>query len=845
MRIKLVFALGILLGTSSAFSQAQKKLNSSEIHQSIQKLNFLGTALYIAAHPDDENTRLISYLSNHVNARTAYLALTRGDGGQNLIGPELRELLGVLRTQELLGARSVDGGEQYFSRANDFGYSKHPDETLKIWNKKEVLSDVVWTIRNLKPDVIINRFDHRSPGTTHGHHTSSAILSLEAFDLANNPNAYPEQLKNTSTWQPKRAFFNTSWWFYGSQEKFEKADKSKMVNMDIGVYYPSRGLSNNEIASLASNNHLCQGFGRPTTRGSQKEYIELIKGEMPKDQTNVFDGINTTWTRVKGGKAIGNILEAVEENYNFTNPSTHLPELIEAYKLLQNISDTHWKKIKTKELQDIILAISGLYIEASSSEPYTNPGKTVKVNIEALNRSNNNITLSSISFSTTRNTENATVLGENKKVTFSMDLAVPNNTGFSSPYWLNEEGSLGMYAVPEQSLIGKPETPRPFNAYFTLDFDGYPITFIKPVVYRYSKPDKGELYQPFEILPQVTASINEDVIIFADAKSREVAVSIKAGNDSISGKVNLQIPDGWQISPEKIDFSINQKGDEKTVKFTITPPANESEGIISPVITIGNKTYTKKLIEIAYDHIPTQSVLQPSKAKVVRLNIQKIGENIGYIVGAGDKVPESLEQIGYKVHTIDPLTIQEGSLAKYDGIVVGIRAYNVVKELKFKQRFLLDYVEKGGNLIIQYNTLGRGRAGLGIDNLSPYKLQLSRDRVTDENSDVTILAKNHAIVSFPNPISSKDFNGWVQERGLYFPKEWGEEFTPIFSMADEGESKKSGSLLVAPYGKGNYIYTGLSFFRELPAGVSGAYKIFANMLSLGKDDLAKNSKIKG
>ncbi len=842
MRKILVFGLGILFGTSFAFSQAPKKLSSSEIHQSIEKLNFLGTALYLAAHPDDENTRLISYLSNHMNARTAYLALTRGDGGQNLIGPEIRELLGVLRTQELLGARRVDGGEQYFSRANDFGFSKHPDETLKIWNKKEVLGDVVWAIRNLKPDVIINRFDHRTPGSTHGHHTSSAMLSVEAFDLANNPDAYPEQLKSTTTWQPKRAFFNTSWWFYGSQENFEKADKSKMVSMDVGVYYPSVGLSNNEIASMASNNHLCQGFGRIMTRGSQDEYIELVKGDMPNDQSNVFDGINTTWSRVKGGKAVGDILYAIEENYDFTDPAKHLPQLIEAYKLIQDISDEHWRNIKIKEIKKIILAVSGLYLEASAQEGYTNPGETVKVNIEVLNRSSATITLSSVSLSSDNVNISNTLLEENKKTILELDLNVPESTAYSSPYWLNEKGSLGMYTVKDKSLIGKPETPRPFNAHFVLDFDGYPITFMKPVIYHYSKPDKGEIYQAFEVLPKVTASMNDDVIIFASSKSRDVSIKIKAGKDSITGHVQLKAPSGWQVLPEKIDFTINQKGDAKTVVFSVSPPEMESEGEINPIITVDNQTFTKELIEIAYDHIPTQSVLFPSNAKVVRLNIQKVGENIGYIVGAGDNIPESLKQIGYTVHTIDPNTIQEGSLSKYDGIVVGIRAYNVVKELKFKQHFLLDYVKEGGNLIIQYNT--SGRRGLGIDNIAPYPLTVSRDRVTDENSDVTILAKNHSLVNFPNPITQKDFNGWVQERGLYFPNEWGKEFTPILSMADKGESIKEGALLVAPYGKGNYIYTGLSFFRELPAGVSGAYKIFANMLSLGKGELEKNIDIK-
>jgi len=341
----------ILTGIATLQAQQPEKLSSSEIYEAVQKLNVLGSVLYVAAHPDDENTRLIAYMANQVKARTAYLSLTRGDGGQNLIGPEIRELLGVIRTQELLAARGVDGGEQRFSRANDFGYSKHPDETFAIWDKDQVLADVVWAIREFKPDVIINRFDHRTPGTTHGHHTASAMLSVEAFDLANDATKYPSQLNLTETWQPKRLFFNTSWWFYGSRENFEKADKSNMLNFDIGVYYPTKGMSNNEVASLASSQHLCQGFGRLTTRGTQEEYIEFLKGE-PLDGTNeVFAGIDTSWNRIKDGQAIGNILNKVEENFNFVNPASHLPQLIEAYRLLQNVDNDHWKAIKTRFMQ--------------------------------------------------------------------------------------------------------------------------------------------------------------------------------------------------------------------------------------------------------------------------------------------------------------------------------------------------------------------------------------------------------------------------------------------------------------------------------------------------------------
>jgi len=357
-----------LLVSFQISSQKPSKLSSNEIYEKIQKLNFLGTALYIAAHPDDENTRLISYLSNHVKARTGYLSLTRGDGGQNLIGSEIRELLGVIRTQELLAARRIDGGEQFFTRANDFGYSKHPEETLDIWDKEKVLSDVVWAIRTFKPDVIINRFNHRTPGTTHGHHTTSAMLSLEAFDLVGDAKIFSDQLKYTDIWQPKRVYFNTSSWFYKTEEAFKNATEGKLTSVDVGVYYPLKGLSNNEVAALASSQHLCQGFGRLTTRGSQKEFLEFLKGDRPKDSNDIFAGINTTWNRLQGGGEIGDILYEIE---------------------------------KSEQISQIIEACAGLYLEASSQSSSSVPDENITINIEVLNRNSEvPVYLESMSFET-------------------------------------------------------------------------------------------------------------------------------------------------------------------------------------------------------------------------------------------------------------------------------------------------------------------------------------------------------------------------------------------------------------------------------------------------------------
>ena len=837
---KTIAILSFLLMSLSVFSQKPEKLTSNQIYEKIQKLNFLGTALYIAAHPDDENTRLISYLSNHVKARTGYLSLTRGDGGQNLIGSEIRELLGVIRTQELLAARRVDGGEQFFTRANDFGFSKHPDETLKIWDKEKVLSDVVWAIRTFKPDVIINRFNHRTPGTTHGHHTSSAMLSVEAFDLANDSLKFSNQLKHTETWQPKRLFFNTSSWFYKNEDDFRKATVGKLTSVDVGVYYPLKGLSNNEVASMASSQHLCQGFGRLTTRGSQNEYIEFLKGDQPKDTSDIFAGINTTWNRLKDGGDIGAILYDIEKNFDFGNPAKHLKDLIIAYKKIQSLDDLHWRAVKEKQISKIIEACAGLYLEASAESSSGVPNANIELAIEVLNRNSEvPVFLESMSFKTakTDTVVHDLLLENNVKQQFKQTINL-ENLSYTDPYWLQSKGSLGMYQVDHIQLIGKPETPRKVTIFFNLIIDTIPITIQKNILHRYSKRDKGELYDPFEILPLATTKLYEKVMLFSDAKERIVSVGVSSGANNVKGKLSLEVPEEWKVSPAFINVEIKQKGDTQNYQFSVTPTSYDSKGTLKASILIDGKKYDKELIEIEYDHIPKQSVLQNSEAKVVRLNIKKAGNFIGYIKGAGDVVPESLKQIGYAVTMINPEEISAENLKKFDAVVLGIRSYNTVSTLKYKQKFLLEYVKNGGNMVVQYNTSRR------VDVAAPFKLNLSRDRVTDENAAVEILEKNHPVMNFPNKISEQDFEGWVQERGLYFPDSWSSEYIPILSMNDTGETPKKGSLLVAKYGKGNYIYTGLSFFRELPAGVTGAYKLFANILSIGKESIQQQDQLK-
>ncbi|PKP25665.1 MAG: LmbE family protein [Bacteroidetes bacterium HGW-Bacteroidetes-2] len=822
----LLFFVFLLLFITPTNAQQPKKPNASEIYQAIQKLNFLGSVLYIAAHPDDENTRLISYLSNNVKARTAYLSITRGDGGQNLIGTELSELLGIIRTNELQEARKIDGGEQFFTRANDFGYSKNPEETFTIWGKEDVLSDVVLAIRKFKPDVIINRFNHRTPGTTHGHHTASAILSIEAFELANNKTAYPNQLETYTTWQVQRLFFNTSWWFYGSQENFDKADKSNLVGLKTGTYYPSLGLSDGEIAALSRSKHQSQGFGNTGSRGEDQEYLELLKGSMPKTPSNLFEGINTTWSRIKGGDAIGKILEPVERNFDFKNPAASVPELLKAYHLLKSRTD-YWSIQKTKEIQDIIAASCGLFMEAVSEMQYSSPSSSVKIKVEAINRSTIPMAFNGISYDNKPLLSESLPLNNNERKNLEYSIIIPKTAKYTSPYWLKEKGLLGLYNVKEIEEIGLPSINPNEPIYFNINIAGEEIIFKKDILFKYNSPVMGEVYQPFQVLPEVYGSIKEKVLIFDNTSSKQIPVVVRAGRDNLSGTITLQHPEGWQVSDPQT-FLINKKDQEKEFIFTVTPPKTQSEGQLLLLLQVGDAFYTKERISIDYPHIPFQHVLVSAEAKIARIELQKNGKNIGYIAGAGDEIPSALEQIGYQVIQIQPETITVENLKQFDAIVVGIRAYNVVESLKFKQEVLFNYVENGGNLLVQYNV----SRGLVTDNLAPYPLKLSNNRVTEEFAKVTFIHPNHPVLNTPNKITARDFENWIQERGLYFPSEWGKEFTPILQMNDQGENPTQGALLIAKHGKGHFIYTGLSFFRELPAGVSGAYRLFANLLSL-------------
>ncbi|MGV8877431.1 MAG: PIG-L family deacetylase [Sphingobacteriaceae bacterium] len=806
--------LGFIFFTQLTFAQTAPLADLASIKQKLKKLSVLGSVLYVAAHPDDENTRLLAYLAQEKHYRTGYLSLTRGDGGQNLIGNEQGELLGLIRTQELLAARRTDGAEQFFTRANDFGFSKNPEETLKIWNKNKVLADVVWVIRKFRPDVIICRFPTTGEGG-HGHHTSSAILAQEAFSAAADPKQFPEQLKFVETWQAKRLLWNT--FNFGSTN----TTASDQFNINVGVYNPTLGKGYGEIAAESRSNHKSQGFGAARQRGESYEFFRTILGDTPK--LELLDGINTSWKRVKGSEEIEQGLMAVIKSFDDDQPIKSVPSLVKLLDKIEKINDPYWKTIKSSEIKKLIQSCAGLWFETYADERVYALNDNVSIRSQIINRNHDDVTLNSISV--------------NNKLD-NIGLKLPYNelqsidskttaTKITQPYWLESPHPMGTYIINDQQKTGEPENPDALKATYSFTIAGKSISFEQPIVYKSVDPVQGEVYQPLEIAPPVTANLDDNVYLFTDQKPKQVSVALKSFA-SASGDVRLKVPSGWKVTPESIAFSGKKKGDEWNAIFTVTA-ANQLQKTDSlhVLTTVNNKVYQLSLRRILYDHIPTITLFPSAGAKLVNLDLKTAGKNIGYITGAGDLVPQALRQIGYQVKILSEEEVMHGDLSVYNAIITGVRAYNVNERMSYEHPKLLEYVKNGGNLVIQYNVNG----GLAVNNLGPYPFQMSRERVTDEDAQVTILDKSNPIVRYPNKITNKDFDGWIQERGLYFLSNYDPKYQAILKMNDPGENAGTGSLLVTNYGKGRYVYTSLSFFRQLPAGVPGAYRIFVNLLS--------------
>ena len=803
-----------------------EQMNASEIQLALQKLNVLGRVLYIAAHPDDENTNLMAFWSNGSLYDAAYLSVTRGDGGQNILGPELGERLGVIRTEELLDARRIDHARQFFTRALDFGFSKTADETLHIWDHDKILADVVWVVRNFRPDVIVTRFSPEDD-KTHGHHTASAILAGEGFSAAADPNRFPEQLAFVKLWQATRLVWNTSPFFFTNRNL--PFDPTGLMVLEAGGYNPLLGKAYTEIAAASISMHKSQGVGGLPRRGARKEYFKPLKGQ--PITSSLFEGVDTSWSRVPNSESVATEIREITSKFNPADPVASVPDLLKLRQAMNGIQDESWIAEKKADLDKIIAACLGLHVESSTATETFTPGQAAAIKLEAINRSSVPVTLREVRFPNTGDSSKIdAALPSSELVTKDLSCRIPDDALYSQPYWLRKPASLGTFAVDDQKLIGLPENPPALPVEIVLQVNGQELRYIVNTKYRTADAVAGEPPRPLVIAPPVFANVVNSVFVFPTNQPKPVSVHVTAATGPAKGELKLAVPKGWEVSPASIPIDLKSADAETTGTFTVKPPDQNSEGTLRAIVSIDGRDYSFERVRISYPHIGVQTLMPPAEAKLVRVDIRKKGDRIGYIPGAGDDVPESLRQIGYSVKILSEPEITVKNLAQFSAVVLGIRAYNTQDRISSWLPELFDYVKQGGVVIAQYNTL----AELKTNQLGPYPLEISRDRVTDENAEVRILAPNHPLMTTPNKITSKDFGGWVQERGLYFPNKWDSAWTPILSCNDPKEKPLDGGLLVAKFGKGFFIYTSYSWFRQLPAGVPGAYRLFANMLSLGK-----------
>ena len=808
----------------AAFAQTPKTYTSSEIMQQVKKLNVLGAVLYIAAHPDDENTRLLAYLANEKLYRTGYLSLTRGDGGQNLIGDDQGIDLGLIRTQELLAARRIDDAEQFFSRAYDFGFCKTSEEALKTWGHDKILSDVVWVIRKFKPDVIIARFPEDSRAG-HGHHAASGILAREAFDAAADATKFPEQLKQGVTvWQAKRMLWNT--FNFGNTN----TTSEEQFKIDAGMYNALLGKSYGEIAAMGRSQHKSQGFGVPAQRGESIEYFLTIKGDKPV--VDLMEGVDVSWKRTGKDKGVQNSIDSIYKNFSPEHPENSVPLLVRLYKKVESISDVYWKEQKQNEIKKLLEYCSGLFMEASATSQYAVQGDSLKITATINNRLG--ISLKNADVNMYDIYHGFEPLKKNINNSFGLSVFIRPDQKVSQPYWLENKMDKGSFNITDQQQIGKAEN-EPLSILFGATIEGVDFKFKKPIRYKYTDPVKGEIYQPVQLGYPVYINSSPSMLIFKndDVNSKkDIHFTVQA---------NMAINDAAKFTYNKNSGSVAvfdsvvhfAKGEKKFVNVTINSDAvaKDSKDFYGGKLSskLFNQDQYFSLHKINYDHIPEVNYNFYDQVPVLKIDLKIAGSLVGYIAGAGDKVPQALEQMGYKVVLLKQADLTVANLKQFDAIVTGVRAYNVNEWLSNSYDALMQYVKDGGVLLTQYNT--NNSIGPVKAKISPYPFTISRNRITDEEATINFLLPDHPALNYPNKITSKDFEGWVQERSIYNAETIDPAYQRIFSMKDPNENEQDGSLIIANYGKGRFVYTGLVFFRELPAGVPGAYRLFANLIA--------------
>jgi LmbE family N-acetylglucosaminyl deacetylase len=812
--LALVLALASPPAPVAASPRPLEPLDGGEIAHALRRLQVVGSALYVAAHPDDENTALLAWLTHVKGVRTAYLSMTRGDGGQNLIGQELGPALGVIRTQELLAARRMDGAEQLFTRALDFGYSKRADEALAFWEHDSVLADVVWAIRRFRPDIVVTRFPPDSTAG-HGHHTASSVLAGEAFAAAADPARYPEQLDRAAPWQAKRLFWNA---FTG-----RVAVDSSWLVVDVGDYEPRLGRSMSELAGLSRSNHKSQGFGAPERRGSLLNHLALRAG--PPAKRDPFEGVDLSWKRFRGGEAVAALLAQAERAFDVRRPERVLPTLARAHAAMRNLPGDPLIARRLLELERVMASCAGLWLEADSLRPSVTPGEEVTIAASALARRPAAVSLESVSVDgQSRSVPRALV--PNRAAADTLRFTPARELAITQPYWLTLPAGRGLARVADRADLGNPESRPALAARFRVAFAGEPVDFELPVAHRWTDPVQGERWRLLEVAPPATLAFDRTFQLFnGGGAPRPVRVTVRANRANVSGSLRLEVPAGWSVRPERAPVAIERAGGEQSFELTVTP--GPLGGTARAVIEVDGRPWSFAEQKIDHEHIPVQKLHQPAELKLVRAELVLRATRVGYLAGSGDQLADALRQMGCAVTELSDDDVANGDLAGYDAIVTGVRAYNTRPRLRSLQPRLLDWVAAGGTLVVQYVTTSDGP----VDYLGPKPMRLGRERVSVEDAPITFLKPGHPLLTTPNAIGPADFEGWVQERGLYFATSWDSAYDAVLGSRDPGEPSRDGGLVYERHGKGSFVYCGYALFRQVPAGVPGAWRLLANLVS--------------
>lgn len=856
--------------------------------QLLKRLNTTKSVMMIGAHPDDEDSALLAYLARGENARTAYLSLTRGDGGQNIIGSELFESLGVIRTEELLQARRLDGAEQFFTRAFDYGFSKTLAEAKEKWDERVILCDTVRAIRLFRPLVVISRFSG-TPADGHGQHQYSGYISPLAVKGAADAN----QCKDSGApWEVLK--------FYVEQGFRSEAQPTLRIN--TGEYDYLLGRSYAEIAAEGRSLHRTQEQGGLELKGERFSGLNLVESKITKvgSETNIFDGIDTSLNNIadlfsKDKKSVSDYtkmqlnimqqsIERALKEYNPNTPQQILRSLMEARNAAGKLSFVSfpggWRNFKSRkefeqtveneseiffigyqiqrQINEAVRLAAAIQIETLANQETVIRNENFLMSVKVFYPENPNVKFKETKLNTSDDWKISSVeepknnlmfsqfSRENAKSSNFFNVKVSPNESFTQPYFLKKPRDGYLYNWSNSVDDGFPFEYPTVNSYSTFEIFGESISFNQTIEYRYADTVRGEIRRDLNVVPKVSLSLDQDLILVSNAKkSHDRNLVLDITNNSagaVSGTAKLILPDGWQAAASPKSFSLKNKGEKTSVKFVVTIPRNYKPGNyeIGAEVEANGETFTQTMNEIAYPHIQTHRFYTAAKAKVVVLDLKVAPVRVGYIAGSGDDVSEAIRQMGLTVDLLNENDLTSGDLSKFDTIVVGIRAFQVRQDLVSNNQRLLDYVKNGGNLIVQYQ-----RPDYAAQNLQPFPASMTDTqkttagttaRVVDENAKVTILEPTNAVFNFPNKITEADFSGWVQERNLYNFTTFDSKYTALLESHDVGELENKGGLVVAQIGKGKYIYCSYAFFRQLPAGVPGAFRLFANLLSLNKTD---------